>query len=59
MTFFSIHSVIICVVFFDAYMRCTPALSLKTGCDIMQVVNKRMNIDEGYIHANSLRLAHI
>jgi hypothetical protein len=29
----SIHSVIICVVFFGAYMRCTRLCPLKPGCD--------------------------
>jgi hypothetical protein len=31
MTFISIHSVIICVVFFGAYMRCTRLYPLKLG----------------------------
>jgi hypothetical protein len=34
MTFISMHSVIICVVFSGAYMRCTRLCSLKPGCDI-------------------------
>jgi hypothetical protein len=33
MTFISIHSVIIYVVFFGACMRCTRLCSLKPGCD--------------------------
>jgi hypothetical protein len=33
MTFISMHSVIICVVFSSAYMRCTRLCSLKPGCD--------------------------
>jgi hypothetical protein len=32
-TFFSIHSVIICVVFFGVYMRCTRLCPLKPWCD--------------------------
>jgi hypothetical protein len=32
-TFISIHSVIICVVFFGAYMRCTRLCPLKPECD--------------------------
>jgi hypothetical protein len=32
-TFISIHFVIICVVFFDACMRCTWLCPVKTGCD--------------------------
>jgi hypothetical protein len=32
-TFISIHSVIIYVVFFDACMRCTRLCPLKPGCD--------------------------
>ena len=35
MTFISIHSVIIYVVFFGACMRCTRLCSLKPGCDTM------------------------
>jgi hypothetical protein len=31
MTFISIHSVIICVVFFGAYMRCTRLSPLNPG----------------------------
>jgi hypothetical protein len=34
-TFISIHSVIIYVVFFGACMRCTRLCSLKSGCDNM------------------------
>jgi hypothetical protein len=30
-TFISIHFVIICVVFFDAYMRCTQLYPLNSG----------------------------
>jgi hypothetical protein len=30
-TFISIHSVIICVVFFDAYMRCTQLCRINPG----------------------------
>jgi hypothetical protein len=33
MTFISMHSVIICVVFSGAYMRCTRLCLLKTRCD--------------------------
>jgi hypothetical protein len=33
MTFISMHSVIICVVFSGAYMKCTRLCSLKPGCD--------------------------
>jgi hypothetical protein len=32
-TFISIHSVIVYVVFFGACMRCTQLCSLKLGCD--------------------------
>jgi hypothetical protein len=32
-TFISISSVIICVVFFGAYMRCTRLYPLESGCD--------------------------
>jgi hypothetical protein len=31
--FISIHSVIICVAFFGAYMRCTRLCPLELGCD--------------------------
>jgi hypothetical protein len=34
-TFISIHYVIICVVFFSAYMRCTRLCPLKPGCDTL------------------------
>jgi hypothetical protein len=37
-TFISIHSVIIYVVFFGACMRCTRLCSLKPGCDNLQAV---------------------
>jgi hypothetical protein len=37
MTFISMHSVIICVVFSGAYMRCTRLCSLKPGCDNFSV----------------------
>jgi hypothetical protein len=33
MIFISMHSVIICLVFSGAYMRCTRLCSLKPGCD--------------------------
>jgi hypothetical protein len=35
-TFISIHSVIICVVFFGAYMRCTRLCPLKPGVTDME-----------------------
>jgi hypothetical protein len=37
-TFISIHSVIICVVFFGAYMRCTRLYPLNTG--VTEVVSE-------------------
>jgi hypothetical protein len=37
-TFISIHSVIICVVFFDACMRCTRLCPLKLG--VTEVVSE-------------------
>jgi hypothetical protein len=40
MTFFSMHSVIICVVFSGAYMRCTRLCSLKPG--VTEVVSEEM-----------------
>ena len=40
MTFISIHSVIICVVFFGACMRCTWLCSLKPG--VTEVVSEEM-----------------
>jgi hypothetical protein len=39
-TFISIHSVIICVVFFGAYMRCTRLCSLNSGAT--EVVSEEM-----------------
>jgi hypothetical protein len=39
-TFISIHSVIICVVFFDAYMRCTRLYPLNSG--VTEVVLEEM-----------------
>jgi hypothetical protein len=36
-TFISIHSVIICVVFFGTCIRCTQLCSLKLGCDTIPV----------------------
>jgi hypothetical protein len=39
-TFISIHSVIICVVFFDAYMRCTRLYPLNLG--VTKVVSEEM-----------------
>jgi hypothetical protein len=38
-TFISIHSVIIYVVFFGACMRCTRLCSLKPGCDNAMVIS--------------------
>jgi hypothetical protein len=38
--FISIHSVIICVVFFGAYMRCTQLCSLNPG--VTEVVSEEM-----------------
>jgi hypothetical protein len=40
MTFISMHSVIICVVFSSAYMRCTRLCSLKPG--VTEVVSEQM-----------------
>jgi hypothetical protein len=40
MTFISIYSVIICVVFSDAYMRCTRLCSLNLG--VTEVVLEEM-----------------
>ncbi len=40
MTFISIHSVIICVVFFGAYMRCTRLYPLNLG--VTKVVSEEM-----------------
>jgi hypothetical protein len=39
-TFISIHSVIICVVFFGAYMRCTRLCPLNPG--VTEVVSEQM-----------------
>jgi hypothetical protein len=39
-TFISIHSVIICVVFFSAYMRCNRLCPLNPG--VTEVVSKEM-----------------
>jgi hypothetical protein len=39
-TFISIHSVIICVVFFDAYMRCTRPCPLNPG--VTKVVSEEL-----------------
>jgi hypothetical protein len=39
-TFISIHSVIICVVFFNAYMRCTRLYPLNPG--VTEVVSEEM-----------------
>jgi hypothetical protein len=39
-TFISIHSVIICVVFFGAYMRCTRLCPLNPG--VTEVVSEEM-----------------
>jgi hypothetical protein len=39
-TFISIHSVIICVVFFGAYMRCTRLYPLNPGVTIMKIANE-------------------
>jgi hypothetical protein len=39
-TFVSIHSVIICVVFFGAYMRCTRLYPLNPG--LIEVVSEEM-----------------
>jgi hypothetical protein len=38
MTFISMHSIIICVVFSGAYMRCTRLCSLKPECDMYLAV---------------------
>jgi hypothetical protein len=38
-TFISIHSVIICVIFFGACMRCIRLCPLKPGCDIKQGID--------------------
>jgi hypothetical protein len=40
MTFISMHSVIICVVFSGAYMRCTRLCSLNPG--VTEVVSEEM-----------------
>jgi hypothetical protein len=40
MTFISMHSVIICVVFSGAYMRCTRLCSLNPG--VTEVVSEQM-----------------
>jgi hypothetical protein len=40
MTFISMHSVIICVVFFGAYMRCTRLCPLNSG--VTEVVSEEM-----------------
>jgi hypothetical protein len=40
MTFISMHSVIICVIFSGAYMRCTRLCSLKPG--VTEVVSEQM-----------------
>jgi hypothetical protein len=40
MTFISMHSVIICVVFSGAYMRCTQLYSLNSG--VTEVVSEQM-----------------
>ena len=40
MTFISMHSVIICVVFSVTYMRCTPTLFLNPG--VTEVVSEEM-----------------
>jgi hypothetical protein len=40
MTFISMHSVIICVVFSGAYMRCTRLCSLNSG--VTEVVSEEM-----------------
>jgi hypothetical protein len=37
-TFISIHSVIVYVVFFGACMRCTQLCPLKPGCDTLSLV---------------------
>jgi hypothetical protein len=39
-TFISVHSVIICVVFFGAYMRCTRLYPLNPG--VTEVVSEEM-----------------
>jgi hypothetical protein len=51
-TFISIHSIIICVVFFSAYMRCTR-LSLKSGCDNSPVHGLRNSSLSGFSLATS------
>jgi hypothetical protein len=40
MTFIYVHSIIICVVFSGAYMRCTRLCSLKSG--VTEVVSEEM-----------------
>jgi hypothetical protein len=54
MTFISIHSVIIYVVFFGACMSCTQLCSLKPGCDrsgIRGMLTVRRNLDRnGHNH---------
>jgi hypothetical protein len=40
LTFISMHSIIICVVFSGAYMRCTQLCSLKPG--VIEVVSEEM-----------------
>jgi hypothetical protein len=44
MTFISIHSVIICIVFFGACMRCTQLCSLKPGV-LHYIYRKRHHIN--------------
>jgi hypothetical protein len=43
-TFISIHSVIICVVFFDAYMRCTRLYPLNPGVTIMCMNSPKVGV---------------
>jgi hypothetical protein len=43
-TFISIHSVIICVVFFDAYMRCTRLYPLNPGVILVHPFIRRDGI---------------
>jgi hypothetical protein len=51
MTFISMHSVIICVVFSGAYMRCTRLCSLKPGCDMLGAMFGEVGLGRDCEHA--------
>jgi hypothetical protein len=59
MTFISMHSVIICVVFSGAYMRCTRLCSLNLGVTHYPETESRMPDYGGYKCCHCMAVAGV